>query len=667
MSGVLFSVFYLILFLAAGYALARLTLPDDGSAEQAVLGCVYGVALLAVLPAVFALGLGFTRAAALYAGGLALCLLAAALYLRTKQPQSGGPATPCFLRLGTANCSGKQANPAAPRQGAAKRQAQSLPHTAQKQPKRRALWFCLCVLPALVLSCELLVTHTLRPDGSGGLLSGQSTFGDLPMHLSFISYLAESGEFPPTYPLIAGNVSMGYPFLCESVSAVFLVLGAPLRLAVLLPQFAAMAGVFGGAFLLLERILSSARRAAVAFYLFFVGSGLGVFYFLSDWTTFCSIFTGFYTTPTNDVERNIRWVNPIADLLIPQRATLFGWCVLFCCLYLLWRFAMEEQSRLWLPLALLAGTLPLLHTHSFLALIVFSAVLLVRAVLHAKGQPKKLLPWLFYAGLAAAISLPQLLLFTFPQASAQGFVRLWFNWANHGTDNYVWFYLKNIGLVWALLIPAFLHAAPNRRWFYGGGLALWGLCEFIVFQPNVYDNNKLLYVWHLISCALVADLLCDLLHRLKNRPARAALWSGLMLFTCAGGVLTLAREQVSRYQQFYPDMVSAAAYAKQNTAPNALFLTADNHNNAIAALAGRKILCGSGSYLAYHGVSYAAEEQALTILYETPTEQALADWGVDYVLIGHYERAYYHVDEAFYAARFEAVYQSGDTVIYRIK
>ena len=28
---------------------------------------------------------------------------------------------------------------------------------------------------------------------------------------------------------------------------------------------------------------------------------------------------------------NIRWVNPIADLLVPQRATLFGWAVGFAC------------------------------------------------------------------------------------------------------------------------------------------------------------------------------------------------------------------------------------------------------------------------------------------------------------------------------------------------
>ena len=49
------------------------------------------------------------------------------------------------------------------------------------------------------------------------------------------------------------------------------------------------------------------------------------------------IFTGFYKTPTNLGDKGIRWVNVIADMLLPQRATLFGWAVLFAALFLLYR------------------------------------------------------------------------------------------------------------------------------------------------------------------------------------------------------------------------------------------------------------------------------------------------------------------------------------------
>lgn len=100
-----------------------------------------------------------------------------------------------------------------------------------------------------------------------------------------------------------------------------------------------------------------------------MGSGFGFVYFLGSAEAFAGIFTGFYTTPTNYTAENIVWVNPIVDLLIPQRATLFGWCVLFPALYLVWRFCMEEETRLWRYLALLVLPLPLMHTHSALALV----------------------------------------------------------------------------------------------------------------------------------------------------------------------------------------------------------------------------------------------------------------------------------------------------------
>ena len=45
--------------------------------------------------------------------------------------------------------------------------------------------FWLCVLPLLALAVWLLFTHTLYLKG-GAYWCGQSTYGDLPMHLAFI-------------------------------------------------------------------------------------------------------------------------------------------------------------------------------------------------------------------------------------------------------------------------------------------------------------------------------------------------------------------------------------------------------------------------------------------------------------------------------------------------
>lgn len=685
---------YLAVFWLAGVLLARRVFADETAWLQLCLGAGFGLGLLAALPALAALALGFNRAAALSA--LALAVLAgfwAAGYLPRLGAKPGRPAGqgPHFEAGpgGTAH-SRRAFPPLAGRGPAAETGAPAALLTQSREkcrpaalPKREQLALAASVLPVLILTLWLLHTHTLHL-ADGAYWCGQSTYGDLPMHLAFIKSIAVQGDFPPSFPLLAGQQKMGYPFLCETVSSILLMLGAPLKAACLLPQALALLAVYGMFWLLARRILGGAGKAACAFFLFFMGGGFGFAYFLDgvrqNPANFTRIFTAFYETPTNYVEKNIRWVNPIADMLIPQRATLFGWALLLCCLYLLYRFAFENEARLWLPLGLLAGCLPLVQTHSLLALAVLSAVFLLRAALQAlcrgfdTARLSVLRPWLWYAVLAAALCLPQLMSEIFPQtAGGNGFLRWHWNWANEG-DNYFWFYIKNIGLVYLLTVPAFLHAGKKLRWLYGGGLAILLLAECIVFQPNNYDNNKLLFIWHMLGCLLAANFLCDgaaaFFRQAKSprrgRAAAAGLLGAALFLGCFGGVLTLGREAVSRYEQFSAGDIALAGFVEQNAAPDALFLTGSQHVNPVASLAGRPILCGSSSYLYFHGMDYSAQAEAARRLYEAPNEELLAAWGIRYVCIGRYERSEYAVDEDFYAARYPVWYQSADHTVYAV-
>lgn len=254
----LFSVFYLSLFLSVGLLLARRAVPDGSAAVIVPLGCGFGVSLLAVLPALFAVVLGFTLPAVALAAAAAAGIGAALLYRGTR------------LR------------------GMA------------KDPDSGALWACL--LPVVLITLYLLHTHVLHLV-DGAYHTGQSCYGDMPMHLGFIKYIAQSGEFLPRYPLLGGTHRFGYPFLCETVSSVFVVLGADLRTAYLLPMLPAFLSVYGMFWQLARRVTDSVGKACLAFYLFFMGSGLGFVYFLGSADSFAGIFTGFYTTPTNFVEK----------------------------------------------------------------------------------------------------------------------------------------------------------------------------------------------------------------------------------------------------------------------------------------------------------------------------------------------------------------------------
>lgn len=624
MTGNLFSLIYMAVFLAAGALLARRLAPVLAPEGRMVLGAALSLSLLAGLPALFALALGFTLTAALLALAVAAAIAGLCLW------------------------------------------AEAWLH---KTPKGEAAFgwpFWALVLPLLVLCVWLLFTHTLYFK-DGAYWCGQSTYGDLPMHLGFIEAIAQQGDFPPRFSLLAGQALFGYPFLCESVSSVFLLLGAGLKFACLLPQCIALFAVLGGGWLLAYTLLGSRAKAVLSCWLFFMGSGFGFFYFLGgEKGNFTRIFTAFYETPTNYVEKNIRWVNPMVDLLIPQRATLFGWALLFPALALLARFSLRRETALWKPLVLLAALLPLIQTHSALALVLICAVLFLRALTEGPRTRQALLPWCLFAACCAALWLPQLLSQILPATQeGAGFLRWHFNWANEG-DNYFWFYVKNIGLVYLLLVPAFLWAGRQLRWMYGGGLLILLISEFIEFQPNNYDNNKLLFIWHLLGCILAANLLVDLTRRINRRSLQVC-GLALCIFTASfGSLLTVGREAVSEYQQFNADGIAAAAYARENTDPHALFLTGTQHVNPISSLAGRSILCGSPSYLFYHGRDYGAQEAAVRSLYETPSRQQLAAWGVKYVAVGSWERADYAVNEEWYLQNCALVFQQGEYVIYRV-
>ena len=618
------SLLYLGAFIAAGQAVSRACFAQEKTLIRLMMGGVFALLLLLWLPALVSFPLGFTLLSQCIA--LVACAgIGAAAYLYSRGKD--------LLRTGLAE-------------------------------ERGAF---LVLLPLFALGTYLFLTHVLQPEG-GALHSGQSTFGDLPLHLGLATSIAAQGMFPPQYSILPG-VAVGYPFLCDSISATFLTMGAPLRFAMLLPSLLAFALVLLGAYCFFSQWLKAQNTALFATLLFFIGGGFGFWYFFDlireNPDAFSRIFTAFYNTPTNYTYGGLRWVNTIADMLIPQRATLFGWALLFPSLYLLRRAAFENEPRLFIYLGICAGCLPLVHTHSFLALGIVSVVYLLHAL--RTRQPRIiLLGWLKYGLIVAVLAAPQLLLFTFRQSG--GFLKPHFNWGNE-SDSFLWFYIKNLGLLFLLLPVAYFRLPKEERAFYNGALLIWLLAEFIQFQPNPYDNNKLLFVWFLFTCGIVARLLAELYQALKEFPGRRYLAAITMTTLFLSGALTLGRECVSDFEQFSADEVQAASFVQKNTEANSLFLTSTNHNNTVSSLTGRNIYCGTGSYLFFHGVDYESREQQVRLLFEQPSGcfEALRErYGIDYVWIGDYERYSYDIDCVFYA-QFPIVYENDSVQIYDVR
>ena len=89
--------------------------------------------------------------------------------------------------------------------------------------------------------------------------------------------------------------------------------------------------VFSGFYLLARSMLRRLSSALLAFVFFFLNGGLGMIYFTGEYSL-KQLLTGFYKTPTNLGDKGIRWVNVIADMLLPQGLPSSDgrYCLLYC-------------------------------------------------------------------------------------------------------------------------------------------------------------------------------------------------------------------------------------------------------------------------------------------------------------------------------------------------
>ena len=645
---------YLLVYLACGCACVHWLLPRQPVLTRLWLGMSLGLLLLMWLPALCAFALAFTWAA----HGAALVLLAlvtgAVYLLRDKRPARGWD--------------------------------------SREQTLLRQL--ALVALPLTVLSGYLQSTHMARIAADGSWHVGQSTYGDLPMHMSFITGL-KNASFPADYPFYPGE-RLSYPFLVDSLSTTFYLMGWRIQEALTIPGTLMMALCFMGVMCLAREMTLGRKTIVLATLLFFLNGGLGFLYDFDQagglqsggtptvWERIQAILTGYYKTPTNQPDpNNLRWSNVIADLMIPQRTLLGGWCMVIPCLYLLYvLFDPDHREsrgnvRGEILLGVWGGALPLIHTHSFTALALCSLGMLIYDMIHDPERKRLFLRYLRYGATAAALSLPQLILFTFAQAFQGGesvsFVTFQFNWVNNPSgrgmrDLYLWFYVKNIGLPFIALLLALCEKDKHSRRIFAGAFAIILAAELIRFQPNEYDNNKLFYLAWLLCCMIVADWCAKVWRKLKGLRARPvmAVIAAVVVFLSAG--LTLWRECVSDYQAFSAQAVEAGEYVRDNTEEGSVFMTGTQHLNPVSSIAGRTTVCGPDLWLYFHGFDTTERKLDVKAFFELPEENAhlLQKYDVDYIYVSSYERSSYQLNTEALDRLFERVFANGEAVIYRV-
>ena len=530
------------------------------------------------------------------------------------------------------------------------------------------------VIPLAILGIYLQHTHTIR-EVEGALYVGQSTYGDLCLHLGIATGMVD-GAFPPTYTLLPG-AELGYPFLSDTLCSSMLLFGTSLRTAYVVSGSLMLVLVFTGYAVFAWELTKSRMAVAIAYVIMFINGGFGFIYVLDgaagDSSMLREVFTGFYRTPTNMTDKNLRWVNVICDMLIPQRTLTAGWTVLMPALYMLTLALKERDMRTFVCLGLWAGAMPMIHTHSFMGLGLISVGAMVYCVIRTAKEHRLdiLKKFLVYGGIAVILAAPQLLRWTFPQTIGGGSLSVRFNWVNNNGDNtfidgYFWFWIKNVGVVYLMVLPAAMNMNRTGKAIAWGALVIYIIAEIFQFQPNPYDNNKLFYVAYIAVTPMVGAFAVRLWNRLKGLRIRVGMLAVFILLATLSGALSIGREVVSEYRLFSASEAAAGEFAV-GTEKDAVFLTGTQHNNPITALGGRQIICGTPNYLYFHGIDYTQEYIDVKRMLETPGQypEIFEKYGVDYVYISSYERGSFDVDEWYFVENCEAVFSEGNVTIYK--
>ncbi len=232
------SIAYLLAFLAGGAAIARLLLPRQEAVKRAYLGFSLGVLLMMWLPVLWAYAVRFSFTAHYLALGTLILLTGLAYALRDRRA--------------------------------------ALPF--DRAQKRRLLALACLVVPLTALSAYLQYTHSIRLAADGGYHVGQSTYGDLSLHLAICTSIVNA-PFPLHNSLMLG-ATMAYPYLSDSFASTLYMLGLPLNTAMALTGTLMMALVFTGYGLLCMQLCRRRGAAALAFLLLFLNGGMGFLYTL---------------------------------------------------------------------------------------------------------------------------------------------------------------------------------------------------------------------------------------------------------------------------------------------------------------------------------------------------------------------------------------------------
>lgn len=572
----------------------------------------------------------------------------------------------------------------------------------------------------VMVALWLLFDRVMIETDAGGFATGvTNNYGDLPFHLGVITSFVYGNNFPPQDPEFAG-VKFTYPFIADFVAACFVRAGAGLRGALFLENFVLAASLVG----LLHRwgreLTGSRAAARLTPLLVLLGGGLGWWMFLSEARESGQGFMAFLSNLPQQYtirqEGGWRWANALTSLLIPQRSILLG-LPLSLVVFTEWWAAIQDEkteaksrkakgksketgavgrgpwrskrsadslsftqnpspdtrqpflllpaSRRMIAAGFIAGSLVLVHAHSFGVCMLAGACL--AAIFHKRWRE-----WALFFAAAFVVAAPQMLWSAWGSSTSfRSFIGWQFGW-DKGEENFIWFWFKNTGLFIPLIVVALWwrrgpESLVSRRalLFYLPFTLFFIIGNLVRLAPWVWDNNKVIFYWYVASAPFVALLLVELWR--ENLALRAVACLLFISLTLAGALdVWRVISRTTEHGEFDRDGIRFAEMIRQQTPPRALIINAPTFNHPVL-LTGRRSLLGYPGHIWTHGLEFVPRQTDIRLIYAGAPNavELLARHGVEYAVVGPLERNMMPINQQFFE-RYTKVGEVGGYSLYKI-
>jgi len=496
--------------------------------------------------------------------------------------------------------------------------------------------------------------------------------GDWPVHFSQGATFAYRTLFTLTAPYyILGRFT--YPFLANWLTALLVRLHLNFFSAFIFTSLLFCWFFVTTLSYFFYKISKSYLSTFFALNLYLLNGGFGFLFFLKDLWQYKHLPLVILLDKeyTHLPELGIQFINIISSELLPQRTLVFGIPIALMILSGLYSWIFEQRTfrskrkelLFLLFLGFLTGLMPLIHTHSALALAVIIGFWFIFSFGHRKGL-SDWLPFLLPA-LLLVISIFFLFYFRNNQQLKIEWLPGWY--ASLYKINWLWFLFLNWGL---LPLLALLGLLIERRLAirFLPFLLLFILASLFNFQPWLWDNTKI-FSWSNLAFALFAGIL--LARLLKRKEVLFKLLAILLfLISIFAGTLDawrVQRVEAHRYLMYTREEIELADWLRKNTPKEAVFLTSDRINHFLPSLVGRQIVLGNRIILMSYGYNTEAVYHDVVNIYKgIDFENLVQKYKITFIVVGPFEKEDLEVNEEFLERHCQLYRATENIRIYKI-